>query len=324
MIYTFDDFNGHMGVEGFSEAAVWEDSGWVLTDDGSAPANDTISMNAAATVTADFDSCIRIWPGDGDDSGGSMQLDRVNGALGTLVGQTDFPHLWIPETAGLPSRGAGGAATILDSTTWVFATRIGLNADVTGTGTNWNGKMFIGWAVAGDTTIMDHDTGAITTTNGELFGFHVTETGSILGISKRTAGDAQITGTNQTELFAAASADNTVANGARTVNDTMWFDLALRMDITDMSDDAANGSTRFFSRGPLNRVSPANPGKDEFSQAGRGYMPWQEHGTVLLNQTPNGAVAHVPTIECLNGVTGGLDCCMYVDWWTMGRSRVSR
>jgi hypothetical protein len=324
MIYTFDDFNGHLAQDSFSGAAIFEDSGWVLTDDGSAPTGDTIQMNSAATVTADFDSCIRIFPGTADDAGGNMQLDMVNGAIGTIVGQLQFPHIWIPETAALPSRGAGGAATVLDNTTWVFATRIGLNTDVTGTTTDWEGKMFIGWAAAGDTSILDHDTGVITDANGELFGFHINETGCIDGISKRTAGDSMTENTNWTRLMAAGSADNTVANGARTANDTMWFDLALRMDITDMSDGSGNGSTRFFSRGPLNRVSPANPGKEEFNIQGQGYMPWQEHGTVLTNQTANGAVSHVPTIECLNGPTAGVDCCMYVDWWTMARSRVSR
>jgi hypothetical protein len=325
MVYTFDDFNGVSDVDSFSGAGILEYSGWILTDDGSAPTGDTIGMNDAATTSADFDSCLRIFPGTADSSGGNMQLDHLNGAVSTENLSThDFKHLWVPEKLGVPSRGAGGAATALDDTTWVFATRIGLNADVTGTGTNWNGAMFIGWAAAGDTQIMDHDTGAITTTNGELFGFHVNIDGSIEGVSKRTAGDAQVDGTNYSELLAAASADNTVANGARVVNDTMWFDLALRMDITDMSDDSGNGSTRFFHRGPLNRVSPLNPGRDEFAQPGQGYMPWREHSTVLLNETPNGGDCHVPTIECLNGATGGLDCCMYVDWWMMGRSRVSR
>jgi hypothetical protein len=325
MIYTFDDFNGIMDADSFSGTGIFEYSGWLLVDDGSAPTADTITMNDAATATGDFDSCIRIFPGTGDSSGGNMQLDHLTGAVSTENLSThDFQHIWIPEDAGVPSRGAAGAGTVLDNTTWVFATRIGLNADETGTGTNWNGAMYIGWAAGNDTTIMDHDTGVITDAAGNLHGFHVGIDGSIRGISKRITGDSQVDGTNYTELFAAAAADNTVANGARVVNDTMWFDLAFRMDISDMSSDTANGSTRFFYRGPLNRVSPLNPGRDELAQPGEGYMPWREHSTTLLNETPNHSAALVPTIECLNGVTAGLDCCMYVDWWMMGRSRVSR
>ena len=324
MIYTFDDFNGYLAQDSFSGTAIFEDSGWVLTDDAATPTADTIQMNSSATATADFDSCLRIFPGTGDSTGGQMQLALSDQAIGTIVGQLDFPHITVPEDASIPSRGAGGAGTALDSTTWVFATRIGLNADVTGTGTNWNGAMFIGWASAGDTSILDHDTGVITDAAGNLHGFQVGIDGSIRGISKRITGDSQVDGTNYTELLTAASADNTVANGARVVNDTMWFDLALRMDITDMSDDTANGSTRFFYRGPLNRVSPLNPGRDEFSKPGEGYHPWREHSTVLLNETPNHSEFLVPAIETLNGATAGLDCCMYTDWWVMGRSRVSR
>ena len=125
-------------------------------------------------------------------------------------------------------------------------------------------------------------------------------------------------------MIAAGGVDGTLANGAKVVGDTMWFDLALRMDIIDMSDDAANGSTRFFYRGPLNRVSPVNAGKDEMSQPGQGYYPWREHSTVLLNQTPNNDVSLVPTIEVIDGPTTDTDMVFYLDWWTMGRSRVSR
>ena len=323
MITVFDDFNGFVDVEGFGDTAYLTTMGWVGTDD-TTPTADAISMNDVSATTGDFDSCLRIFPGTDDDDGGNLQLDLLNGGIAATTVSHDFPHLWLPETAGLPSRGAGGAATALDDTTWVFACRLGLNADITGTGTDWEGKMFIGWAVAADATILDADTGDITTTNGELFGFHVTESGAIEGVSKRTAGDAMIDGTNYTTLLAASSADNTVANGARVKNDTMWFDLALRIDILDMSSSTANGSTRFFYRGPLNRASALNAGKDEFAKPGEGYYPWREHSTVLLNETPNGAVSHVPTIECLNGPTGGLDCCMYVDWWAFGRNRISR
>jgi hypothetical protein len=238
-------------------------------------------MNDINVVTLNYDSCIRIAPSTDADAGGNMQLDLLKGGFGTIVGTRNFPHIWIPETATVPTT-SGVAGTALDNTTWVFACRIGLRADITTTGSGvWSGKAFIGWAMAGDTSVMTAAGGAITV-NG------------------------------------------TVANGATAPGDTMWFDLALRMDITDMSDNAANGSTRFFSRGPLNRVKPTNAGKDEFAQPGEGYMPWVEHGTVLTNQTPNSAEALVPTIEVINGDNAGEDCIFYLDWWAMGRSRPSR
>jgi hypothetical protein len=330
MIYTFDDFNGFMAGEAFNADGVWEDSGWVLVQDGT-PTGDLVSMNSAPTNTSDFDSCIRIEPGTDGDQGGNMQLDATNG---TFIGGTYlFPHIWIPDSVTVPSgsTATGAALTALDDSTWVFACRIGLRADVTTTGDgDFDGKVFIGWAEAADSSILTETgvtmaTPIITLTEtGPLVGFVIPEDGSINGVSQRTPGTAYAEGTNFTKLVDAGGVDGTVANGAKVLADTMWFDLALRMDITDMSDDAANGSTRFFSRGPLNRTSPANAGKDEFAQPGKGYEPWQEHGTVLTHQTPNNNERLVPTIEVIDGPSAGVDMVFYLDWWTMGRSRVSR
>ena len=324
MIYTFDDFNGVVPLDTFGAAAIWEDSGWILTDDAT-PTADAISMNDLNTVTANFDSCIRVFPGTDDDDGGSMMLDLLAGAVSAEVTTTTFPHIWIPETAALPTT-SGVAGEVLDNTTWVFACRVGLRADETTTGNgDWDSKAFIGWADTGDTSILTSTDGVITiASQAELIGFHFPEDGSIDAVSHRTAATAMAEGTNFTELVAAGGVDGTTANGALAAGDTMWFDLALRMDITNQSDDNANGSTRFFFRGPLNIVAPDNAGKDEFAQPGEGYLPWQEHGTVLTNQTPNNASALVPVIEVLNGPTAGRDGIFYVDWWCFGRSRPSR
>ena len=316
-MYTcFDDFNQMMtGTEGTSESAIWEDSSWVLTDDGSAPTGDEICLNDPANTDVFAPSCLYWFGGTGDDSGGNMQLDRLNGAIGTLVGSQEFPHIWIPET--------DAGVTRHDNTVWVFATRIGLRADITTTGSGaWDGKAFIGWAAAGDTSLMTHTDGELTiTSGGELIGFHVTELGAIRGISHRTAATAMAEATNFTALTAAAAVDGTVANGAVTAGDTMWFDLALRMNITDMSSDTANGSTEFFIR-RVPRVS-GKPGDAGGQLPGQG-SAWARHATVLTNQTPNNDVALVPTIELLNGPTGGVDCVLFVDWWMFGASRMSR
>ncbi len=331
MITTFDDFNGIMLSEEFNGTTNWEASGWLIADVGSV-ASETVSMNdpVFGTNIGDFDSCIRLFTGVTEDTGGNMQLDMVNGAVASATSTHDFPHLWIPETATISEAHGNVAAEALDNTTWVFACRIGLKADNTGAvgaqATDWDSKMFIGWARANDPTILDVLTGLpiVTSQTGPIVGFVANEDGSIDGHCQRTVDTALTEGTNFTELLPAGSADGTVANGANAASDTMWFDLALRMDITDMSNDTGNGTTTFFHRGPLNRVSPTNAGKEQLNIGGQGFMPWIEHGTVLTDQTPNSAVALVPSIEALNGPTVNADGLIFVDWWAMGRSRPSR
>ena len=191
MIYTFDDFNGFVAGEAFDSDGILEDTGWTLAQDGT-PTDDLISMNDAPTVTSDFDSCLRIFPGTDGDQGGNMQLDMVNG---TVVGNGEprFPHIWIPEDAAVPST-SGVAGEVLDNTTWVFACRIGLRADLTTTSSgNFDGKVYIGWAEAGATTILT-ETGVTMATpiitqaeTGPMVGFCIPEDGSINGISQRTS-----------------------------------------------------------------------------------------------------------------------------------------
>lgn len=330
MITVTDDFNDVMtntelgAATGDAGVNVWEDCGWVLTDDaGVSTAGDQIGMNDAGDVSEWAPSCIRFFPGTADDSGGSMQLDMINADLlsganhtTALSGRRPFPHLWIPETAA--------GAAVIDNTTWVFACRVGFNPDITGSNTEWEGKMFIGWAEAGDTSLLTHTDGAITiTSGGPLVGFHIGEDASIRGISHRTVATAMAEGTNFTELVAATGVDASTANGAVTAGDTIWYDFALRMNITDMSDNSANGATQFFYR-PLFPVTGHGAGRDQFEVAAQGESPWIVHPTVLTNQTPNNDVALVPTIEVLNSSTSGEDCVVYIDSWTFACSRFSR
>lgn len=314
MAFVFDDFNGVVPTEGFGDAANWETLGWVATDVG-VPVADEAGMNDAADVDQWYPSCIRLFTGTADDAGGNLQLDRVNASLPASSG-AHFPHIWIPETAA--------GAAILDNTVLVFACRIGLRADLTTDGSgDWDSKCFVGWAEAGDTSVMTAATGAITiASTGPLVGFHIPEDGSIDGISHRTVATAMAEGTNFTELHAAGAVDGTVANGAAAAGDTVWYDLALRMHITDMSDDNANGATTFFSR-RVPRVTGA-PGHRYRALPGEGLGDWREHGTVLTNQTPNNDVALVPTIEAINGPTADRDGVVFLDWWAFGASRLSR
>lgn len=325
MITVFDDFNGVVLTDEFDEAANWETNNWVLTEDADvASVGAVVCMNDPneATNIYNYDSCITIYPGTSDDSGGNMQLDVVNGGVAAAVTQHQFPHIWVPASTVLGPQGV--AADALDHSVLTFATRIGFRADrvVDGAGA-WDGKAYIGWAAAGDTSILDHDTGVITTAAGNLHGFHICELAEINGVSKRATADAIVDPTNETEIYPITSADGTVANGAAVAGDTMWFDLALRMDITNMSDDDANGWTTFYHRGPLNKNASTVPGGLVSPAPGEGYMPWTKHDVVIPNQTPNHTVTLVPTIEVINGPTAGVDCVVYVDWWAFGKSRTS-
>ena len=308
MVTTFDDFNGIVAGDAFGAATNWEASGfWVLTDVGT-PVSDLVSMNDAAVVANPYDSCIRIYAGTSNDTGGNMQLDAVNGAIATAGGQT-FPHMWIPETA------AGVA--ILDNTVLTFACRVGLLTDeAAGT---WDAKAFIGLAAAGDTGVL---TVADGTMEGgtPIHGFHIPEDGSLDGISQRTGGTAFTEGTNFTELAAADAFDSTIANGVATVGDAIYYDLAMRHVVTNMSDDTANGYTEFF----YGRVNPNATGVLGESGAPALSRHMKRHPTVLLNQTPNHTVSMVPTIEVCNGAAESQDMTMLVDFWSFGCSRYSR
>lgn len=314
-ITVFDDFNGHVPAEGFDGVTNWETMGWILTEDQAvvgAVNGDVIGMNAAATNTADFDSCISITTSTDEDNGGNMQLDPVNATLPASANNGGgFPHIWIPDSATVGGYGSSPALTALDHTQWMFACRIGFKADITTTGDgNWNGKVFIGWAEAGDASILTSTDGLITQAEtGPLVGFHVCELGEIYGVAQRTASVAYAEGTNRVTLYPAGGVDGTLANGATTVGDTMWFDLALRMDIVDASEAADNGRIRFYHR----RVLPNRP-----------LGSWIPHITALDNVTPNNNERLVPTIESLNGPTAGQDTMVFVDWWAFGRNRPNR
>lgn len=328
MVTVFDDFNGVMPTTEFGAASaadgtvnIWEENGWVMTDIGT-PATDEVGMNDPADVDQWYPSCIRIAPSTVEDEGGNMQLDHINSsAVGSYTGsgtndltfhRREFPHLWIPETAA--------GVTAIDNTIWTFGCRVGLRADITTTGSGaWDSKAFIGWSVAGEAAIMTLGTGvlAVAAAADQLLGFHFPEDGSIDGISQRVGTTAYVEGTNFTELVPAGGVDGTTANGAVTAGDTMWFDLALRMTVTDWSE-TSNGATEFFYR----RVPALNPGKP--GQPGEKLPPWQKHGTALLNQVPLHTVSLVPTIEVINGPTADVDGVVYLDWWSFGCSRVSR
>lgn len=296
VVTVFDDFNQVFIQESFGDAGHFEPNGWTLTDVG-APAADTIGINGAYAALP-YDSCIRINAGTAADTGGNAQLDPIAGGASTI-----FPHIWLPES--------GAGAAILDNTIFVFACRIGFISNAA----TWDGKVFIGMAEAADVGILTAATGEIAQAEtGPLVGFHVGENGRIDGISQRTVNTAYAEGTNRTNLYAAGSAAHGTAGLAK------WYDLAIRMHITDMSDNAANGSTTFYTRqvGAVTKA-PGSPGNPNVTDS---LSVWRKHGTILTNQTPNNDVALVPTIEVANGPTNLSD--VLVDWWAFGLSRFSR
>ena len=315
MVTVFDDFNHIMPNMGTDETDGFEECGWTLAQVGAAD-GEVIGMNNVAGVG--FNSCLMLTAGADNDTGSNAQLDMVNAdlvstadELTSMSGRYNFPHIWLADS---------GTATALDNTVVTFGTRIGLlTTDAAGA---WDGKVFIGFAEAGDAQIMTSATGVITiASTGALVGFHIPEDGSIDAVSHRTAATVMAEGTNFTEMLAAGAADSTTANGAAVAGDVMWFDLAFRMDISDMSDDDDNGITRFYYK----RVPsyPQAPGTRTHAIGGD-QGQWVQHGTSLTNQTPNSATILVPTIELQNGATETEDITLFVDWWAMGISRYSR
>lgn len=319
MVTVFDDFNHVMESMAPADADGFAECGWVLTDTNAATAA-TIHMNEPTGGQLPFDSCLQLNPGSKADSGISMQLDHSNAdmlstadQLTTLSGRYNFPHMWIPET--------GAGVTILDNTCWTFACRVGFYTPCATGSWATGGKFFIGFAEVGDTSVMATATGIITiASTGPLVGFHIPEDGSIDGISHRTVATAMAEGTNFTELQPTLAVDSTLANGVGTIGDIVWWDLALRMNITNMDDDDANGTTEFFTRRVLPEADGVAPGASELPS--QGLPPWTAHPTILTNQTPNNDEVLVPTIEALNGPTD--DCDFFVDWWSFGCSRFSR
>lgn len=307
IVTVFDDFNGYVENRELTNVATAgiEDHGWLVTEVGT-PAGSAVGINDDSNVG--FDSGLRINCGTAADTGGNCQFHPPLGS----VEVPSTPAIWVP---------ANNGGTVLDNTVYIFACRLGVHTD--DAAGDFDGKLFIGLAEDGDAAILvvNGDSPFIQQAEtGPLVGFHILEDGSLRGISQRTVNTAYAEGTNFTEIGAAGYVDSTLANGAAAVGDMMWFDLALRMDITDSDDDDANGSTTFYHR----RVRPSGrtPG-----QVGTGIAQdrddrWQQHSTVLLNQTPNNNLLLVPTIEAINGPTDESD--FVVDWWTMGISRYSR
>ena len=323
LVTVFDDFNSVMtttalpvAVTGDAATNAFTDSGWVLSDAGTTttPVAGTIGMNDPAVVGDVYESSLKIFSGTADDEGGNMQLDAINADLASAANNLTalsttrtFPHIWFPET--------GAGVTAADHTTWMFACRIGFKADITTTSGpdavgDWDSKAFIGFAVAGEAAVLAPATGVISVTAAadQVLGFHMCELGEIYGVSQRVGTTAYVEGTNRVTIRGAGGINGYVANGVETAGDVKWFDLALRMDVSDWNA-AENGTTTFYSR-------ELNFGE----QTG----DWSQHPTVLQNQVPYHTVALVPTIELVNGPTAGCDGLIMVDWWAMGRNRVNR
>jgi len=307
MIGIFDDFNNVVTFETGAGTTHWETMGWEIAGVGTQTGTE-IGMNDAANADVPFDSCIRLHCGSVDDAGATMHLDRFTNTAAIASGNSTFPHIWLANNS---------TATSLDNTTFVFACRVGIVPE----GTTATGKAFIGWTGAASGPVMTAGTGVIISgdaNDDQCVGFHINgdpnQAANISGVSQRVGTAAYAEGTNFTDLTG-------VWNTGLTAGAPVWYDLALRLDITDRSDDAANGATRFYHR-KLNSLSVPS-GRDVFSLPGEGYAPWIEHGTVLSNASPNGDLVLVPTIEALNGPAGGA-IFLLVDWWAFGMSRLDR
>ncbi len=332
LVTVFDDFDDTMivtdpGVVSNADTTInlWEECDWNLASIGTSSTN-TVDMQDPNVTAKWHPSCMRFVTGDDEDTGVGMQLDMLaninHGVLLDVAGTDDiaisghrnFQHVIIPDSAI--------GAAVLDDTTFVFACRVGIRADIDANGGGaWDSKAFIGWAESGDVDVLVLATGLVSVsggTEGPVVGFNINEDGGIIGVSQATFGTALAAGTNFIQMVDAGGVDGTTANGSETAGDTTWFDLALRMDIGNISANA--GTTKFYSR----RV-PLVSGAAGWSDADQSTanFNWTLNGT-LTDAIPNNDVALVPTIEVINGPTTDVDGVIFLDWWTMGCSRISR
>jgi hypothetical protein len=301
IVSVFDDFNGF--VEDGTFGAVggpMENQGWDMVDVGG-PAGDYVEMNDE-TIEGDFYSSLHIYCGTNADTGGNMQLLGAGATVTEPVssGGGGFPHIWIP--------GTGQSVTALDDTVITFGCRLGIVSNAV----TYDGKIFIGFAEAGDTAIMTPATGAIVVATGGLQGFHIDgdTANAMRWISQRTAGTALAEGTNMETLLT-----GTDITAGYTAGTPRVFDLTFRIHSSDMSDNAANG---FGVCGWREVTGQTAPGMEGLALPGEGYVPYNLSDT-LDNQSPNSVAHLVPTIEVINGPT---NLTQYkVDWWFMGISR---
>jgi hypothetical protein len=299
MVTTFDDFNYFVLSEDHATAdTTWETLGWELVDRNTAT-DPYIECNDPAKE-GDFYSCINTYAGSKADAGGLAQLTGASNTLPASGGAV-FPHIWIPHS--------GMDAEVLDKTTITFACRVGIVSN----NAACDGKFFIGFAQLGDAAIVADATGIITiASTGTLLGFHFNADSqdTLRLISHRTAATAMAEGVNFTELTDGVDENYTIGH-------PRWFDLALRCQVTNMSDDDDNG----WTIGSWREVGgQAAPGGGAFNQPSEGYAPYVLSDP-LDNQTPNDGTLLVPTIEVLNGPTYLTH--VKLDWWSMGISRYS-
>ena len=299
MITIFDDFNVERAMAGANNDV--PRPGWIATDRGGA-ASALIGINDRA-VEEMYLSSVRLDPGTAVSTGNHVAVVANVGA----AEDTDQRMFW-------PN--SGGDADAMDNQTFVFAIRIGLEISA---GTTWDASCFVGFANSADTTILElvAASGILDAPGASLLGFHIASDGHIDLVSVRGS-TALADGTNFTQVL--GTGWNTgLTTGVR---GAVWFDLALRCDITDWSDATANGVTtgyiRMLSDDPAPGRRTARPSSPTTPPA----PVWHEAGQLLNSIPRDGAGTFVPTWEIVNGA-GTSDVDLLVDWQVHGLSRPS-
>jgi hypothetical protein len=278
-----------------------------------------VSVNDPAVSTI-FHSAILLNCGATGDGGINGRLENATTGLQDTM--------WFP--GNVPAANA-------DHTVLTFSCRVGLNTD--DAGGVFDGKAFFGFAIVGDTDIMDPATGAIATVagavDGPVVGIHFNAdpavTPNISLIAQRTFGTAPTEGVNFTTMVDGAT--NTWNQGL-TAGVFRFFDVGFRMWVKNSDDANDNGQIRGYWRqvpeigGSFETANRVAPGLRESKASDSGAVKveeWSEHDVVLENQTPHDAARLVPAIEVLNGPAApGNEADFLLDWWAMGISRFSQ
>jgi hypothetical protein len=134
----------------------------------------------------------------------------------------------------MPPLTASATATPADREIIVWG-RIGLMSNAT----TWDGKALFGWFVT-DTALLDLTTGVPAVAAGGGMGFHIGETGVISFVCD----DAAIT--------AAGTQIGTV--GTLTANTAKWYEMGLRMKVTDFAAQTGNVDVYFGTDGSMQKV----------------------------------------------------------------------
>jgi hypothetical protein len=300
MVHSFDDFDDQ--VAGAGPGNNVPRIGWLTTVRGGA-AGHTTAINPLAPSGRHY-SCLQVTAGTAASTGINAIVDDPQDVAAAK------PILRWPDRTDTEA---------MDNTSYVFACRVGLRISA---GSVWDGQAFIGIAEETDTAILElvAANGIQSPTSNAMIGFHIASDGHIDLICMREG--KAIAAENFTQMVSTTWNQN-LGTGDHNIT---WFDLAFRAEVRDWDDASDNGAVTGYFRQVGSPVTTVGRRPVEQSNAtSPSTNAWTQHPTPIFNETPfdAGVNALVPAIEVINGAGANLTE-LWVDWWVMAISRMSR